>query len=293
MWEFCPGFVIVDTVYYRHENKPKTKETKIMKTLTTTNNKKSFMIQNPVMKRLSKVTEESSDHVTYKGVAKKCGFFVLMIIAGVVLTFLANFFFGTPDSTSSDYPLPIMILMGIAALSTLITPFIAIFAKKCTAVAGSIFCASIGVIYTSSAIFIDGCRNEILLALIVTVALFVALALLFSMNKIQVNHKFRSTAYIALAVLVVASILLVVTSFIPALNGPVTALLSNPVLCIGFSILGVVLASMFVLMDLQNVKNAVDNHVPKSYEWSCAFGIVFSVIWLFVEVIQLVSNVKN
>ena len=293
MWEFCPGFVIVDTVYYRHENKPKTKETKIMKTLTTTNNKKSFMIQNPVMKRLSKVTEESSDHVTYKGVAKKCGFFVLMIIAGVVLTFLANFFFGTPDSTSSDYPLPIMILMGIAALSTLITPFIAIFAKKCTAVAGSIFCASIGVIYTSSAMFIDGCRNEILLALFVTVALFGALTLLFALNLIKVTQKFKSVSYITLSALLLTGILLVVSLFIPVLSGPVAAIIANPLISIGLSVISIMVASVFVLADLQNVRDAVNNQVPKSYEWYGAFGIIFSVIWLFAEVLSLISKIKN
>ena len=266
-----------------------------MNTLTNTSkiNKMSQLFQNPVMKRLSKVKEKSSDHVTYEGVAKKCGFFVLMIIAGIALTFLTNFLYGITSNSTSEYPLPLIVLTGIASLSVLITPFIAIFAKRGTPVAGSIFCACIGIIYSSSAIFIESYKNEILLALFVTIALFCALTLLFCMNIINVDKIFRSVSYIAVSALIITGILLVISLFIPALSGAVTAISSNPVLCIAISLVGVVVASMFVLMDLQNVKEAVDNQLPKSYEWYSAFGIIFSVIWLFAEVLQLISSGKN
>ena len=266
-----------------------------MNTLTrTTNiNKKNLLSQNPVMKRLSKVEEKSSEHVTYQGVAKKCGFFVLMIIAGIAITFLTSILCGMTNGNNADYPMPFIVLMGVAALATLITPFIAIFSKKCTAVAGSIFCASIGIVYTSSALFVESYRNEILLALFVTIALFIALTLLFAMNIIKVTQKFRSTAYIALSAFLITGILLVVSLFIPALSGPVTAIMSNPLICIGISVISVIVASAFVLMDLQNIRDAVDNQIPKSYEWYGAFGIIFSVIWLFAEVLQLISSAKN
>jgi uncharacterized YccA/Bax inhibitor family protein len=50
---------------------------------------------------------------------------------------------------------------------------------------------------------------------------------------------------------------------------------------------------MFILIDLQNVREAVENQVPKSYEWDGAFGIVFSVIWLFAEILQLLTSTKD
>ncbi|MEE1319100.1 MAG: hypothetical protein UHD05_06275, partial [Ruminococcus sp.] len=59
---------------------------------TTTKEKKNYFFQNPVMKKFTNIKEQSEDHVTYSGVAKKCGFFAFMIIAGIVLTFLTNFF---------------------------------------------------------------------------------------------------------------------------------------------------------------------------------------------------------
>lgn len=266
-----------------------------MNTLTNTAkiNKKNLFIQNPVMKRLSKVEEKSSEHVTYKGIAKKCGFFVLMIIAGIALTFLTSILCGMTTSSTAIYPIPFIALLGVATLATLITPFIAIFAKKCTAVAGSIFCASIGIVYTSSALFVESYRNEILLALFVTVALFTALALLFSLNLIKVTQKFKSISYITLSALFITGILVVVSLFIPAISGPVAAIMANPLISIGLSVLGVIVASMFVLVDLQNVRDAVNNQIPKSYEWYGAFGIIFSVIWLFAEVLSLISNIKK
>lgn len=266
-----------------------------MNTLTNTSkiNKNNFFIQNPVMKRLSNVKEESCDHITYKGIAKKCGLFVLMIIAGVAIAFLTSFLCNVTGGSEKEYPIPFLIMLGAATLATLVTPFIAIFAKKCTAVAGSIFCASIGIMYTSSALVIDGYKNELLLALFVTVALFGSLALLFSMNIIKVTEKFKSVAYITLSALLITGILLIISLFVPALNGPVKVIMSNPLLCIGLSVIGVIVASMFVLMDLQKAREAVNKRVPKSYEWYCAFGIIFSVIWLFAEVFQLISSVKD
>lgn len=265
-----------------------------MNTLTTTKeNAKGYFIQNPMMKKFSKINEQSDEHVTYRGVAKKCGFFVLMIIAGILLTFLTNFISTLSPISNVEYPLPVVALAGISLLGILITPFITIFAKKATPVAGSIFCVSTGVIYTSAALFVDSYKNEILLAMFLTVALFTALAILFYFNLITINQKLKSTVYMVFTSLLVAGVFLGISLFIPALNGAVTAIITNPVLCIAISLISVVVASIFVLIDLQNIKDAVNNNVPKNYEWDGAFGLIFSVIWLFAEILQLVTNIKD
>ena len=258
----------------------------------TRERKNDNMFQNPVMKKFAKVQEQSDEHVTYNGVAKKCRFFVLMIVAGIALTFLTNFFCRFTNSFAGEYPLPVVVLTGISALAFLITPFIAIFAKKTTPVSGSIFCVSVGVVYSSLALFIETYRNEILLAMFLTVALFAALTALVSFSLVKPNQKFKSTMYILLETLILTAVLMAVCSFIPALSGAVTAVITNPVWCIGVSLLGVMVASMFILSDLQKVREAVNNKVPKSYEWDAAFGIVFSLVWLFAEMLQLISNTK-
>ena len=260
---------------------------------TTKKDIKNHIFKNPVMEKFSKIEEQSDQHVTYSGVAKKCGFFAFMIIAGIVLTFLTNFFCKLTNTFNGEYPLPVVVLAGVGTLAALITPFIAIFAKKTTPITGSIFCVSIGVIYSASAIFVDTYKNEILLAMFLTVALFVALTLLFACNIIKINQKFKSTAWVVLGTLLIAAIMILVSLFIPALSGVATAIVSNPVWCIGIGLIGVIVASMFILIDLQNVKEAVNNKTPKFYEWDAAFGIIFSVIWLFAEVLQLVTSAKS
>ena len=260
---------------------------------TTKKDIKNHIFKNPVMEKFSKIEEQSDEHLTYSGVAKKCGFFTLMIIAGIVLTFLTNFFSQLTNTFNGEYPLPVIILAGISTLAFLIAPFIAIFAKKTTPVTGSIFCVSIGVIYSSAALFVDTYRNEILLAMFLTVALFVALTLLFACNIIKINQKFKSIVCIVFATLLITAIMIVISLFVPVLGGAVTAIISNPVWTIAIGLIGVILASTFILMDLQNVKDAVHKKAPKFYEWDAAFGIIFSVIWLFAEILQLVTNSKN
>lgn len=262
-------------------------------TTRTTENKKNHLFQNPVMKKFSKIQEQSDEHVTYNGVAKKCGFFVLMVMAGIILTFLTNFFCGLTNTFAGEYPLPVIALTGLSTLAFLITPFIAIFAKKTTPVTGSIFCVSVGVIYSSAALFVDSYKNEILLAMFLTVALFTTLTLLFSFNIIKPNEKLKSIILIIFGTMIVTALLMTIALCIPALNGAVAAIATNPVWCIAISLLGVALASLFILSDLQNVRDAVNNNVPKFYEWDAAFGIIFSVIWLFAEILQLITDVKS
>lgn len=259
----------------------------------TTKQKQNLFFQNPVMKKFSKIQEQSDEHVTYRGVAKKCCFFVLMIIAGIVLTFFTNFLCGITNTFNDKFPLPVIALAGVSTLTLLVTPFIAIFAKKTTPVTGSMFCISVGVVYSTLALFIDTYRNEILLAMLLTVALFTALVLLFSLNLIKVNQKFQSVSYILLATMLIAAILLSIALFIPTLNGAVTAIVSNPLCSILFSLIGLAVAAMFILVDLQNVTEAVENNLPKFYEWDAAFGVIFSVIWLFAEILQLITNIKD
>ena len=261
--------------------------------INTSNENKNHLFHNPVMKKISKIQEQSDEHVTYNGVAKKCGFFVLMIVAGIVLTFLTNFFCKSTNTFDGEYPIPLVALTGIGTLAMLITPFITIFAKKTTPVSGSIFCVSVGVVYSAMTLFVDAYRNEIFLAMFLTVALFAALTVLFSMNIIKPNQKLKSTMYILFATLLIASVFMGISMLIPAVKGVVPAFVTNPVWSIIISAAGIVLASLFILSDLQKVREAVDNNVPKSYEWDAAFGIIFSVIWLFAEMLQLISSAKD
>ena len=60
-----------------------------------------------------------------------------------------------------------------------------------------------------------------------------------------------------------------------------------------FSVLGIVVAAMFLLVDFDTIQTAVEARLPRKYEWIAAFGLAFSVIWLFLKVLDLILKLKD
>lgn len=62
---------------------------------------------------------------------------------------------------------------------------------------------------------------------------------------------------------------------------------------IGFSIFVVVLASFNLVMDLQMVQDAVESQSPKEYEWYSGFALLVTLVWLYVEILRLLSKLRR
>jgi uncharacterized YccA/Bax inhibitor family protein len=56
-------------------------------------------------------------------------------------------------------------------------------------------------------------------------------------------------------------------------------------------ILGV--ASMNLILDFHFIERGISNNSPKSGEWWGAFGLLITVIWVYIEMIRLLSKVRN
>lgn len=56
---------------------------------------------------------------------------------------------------------------------------------------------------------------------------------------------------------------------------------------------GVVLASMFIVMDLDQIEKAVAAKVPASESWRMAFGLMVTLVWLYMEVLRLISILRS
>jgi uncharacterized YccA/Bax inhibitor family protein len=67
-------------------------------------------------------------------------------------------------------------------------------------------------------------------------------------------------------------------------SGPVGILLT-------LFILGV--ASMNLILDFHFIERGISNNSPKTGEWWGAFGLLITVIWVYIEMIRLISKIRN
>jgi len=59
------------------------------------------------------------------------------------------------------------------------------------------------------------------------------------------------------------------------------------------SIVGVVLAASSLIMDFDSVRVGIDNHAPTSESWRAAFGIAVTMVWLYTEILRILSYFRE
>lgn len=252
---------------------------------------------NPMIRKIAKIEETSTEHATYASIGNKCAFFMAMVLLGVLL--LLGLQTINPDTVAMDDGSVITISNAalLAALPFglffLIMPFIAMLIKKTIPVTGTLYCVSVGYCVALMAQLFAEYRDAISLALVITVAIVGVMAQVYAKGWIKVDDKFRSIMRILFFTSIASGILMLIAYFVPQLNGIVMFIAENPVLSIGGSVVYVVIASLFLLVDFDTIQTAVENKLPRKYEWIAAFGLAFSVIWLFLKVLDLILKLTG
>lgn len=55
----------------------------------------------------------------------------------------------------------------------------------------------------------------------------------------------------------------------------------------------VAVASLFLILDFESVREAADGQAPKWMEWYAAFSILVTVVWIYLEVLKLLAKLKS
>tara|TARA_B000000532_G_C18498579_1_gene247819 strand:- start:134 stop:493 length:360 start_codon:yes stop_codon:yes gene_type:complete len=90
--------------------------------------------------------------------------------------------------------------------------------------------------------------------------------------------------------------LLYVINFIMSFFGPGIYLLSpnnSSIISIGFSVFVVAVGAFSLVIDFDFIEEGSEKGAPKYMEWYGAFGLLVTLIWLYLEILRLLSKLKN
>lgn len=269
----------------------------------------SFFRSNPVMNRLSKVSDiaTSDKTVAYSGVLFKTAFFLLFTVAGIILNRVLNniLFAGLEKSVHLDIkgfnvnvaPMQLYVVAGVAILG-IVTQLIAAFGPGTIPVTGTIYSVTQGY-FISFMVFtvLDGYEWIGMLALAITIAIVLVMAILYTTGAIRATKKFRTVMLTLFGTMILISIVTFLGSLIPFTRPFVASIMGNFWISLGITALSIIIASLFLISDFAMIQQVVENRMPKKYEWMAAFGLVFTVLWIYVKVldilIQLIGNSKK
>jgi uncharacterized YccA/Bax inhibitor family protein len=128
-------------------------------------------------------------------------------------------------------------------------------------------------------------------------ATFVAAGVTLAAYKffnIRVTPKFQKVMFIATAAFALAMLMNFVLSLV-GVNLGFRAGITGPVslLAIGISALGVVLAVLNLVLDFDYIEKGVAMGAPARESWRGAFGLTVTMVWLYIEILRLLSYLRR
>ncbi|GGL07045.1 Bax inhibitor-1/YccA family protein [Mangrovihabitans endophyticus] len=136
---------------------------------------------------------------------------------------------------------------------------------------------------------IAGLQSIVLEAVVATFGVFFLMAMLYRARVIRATPKFVRGMIAIMAGLFAAMLI----NFVLALFGVNTGLRDNGALGIIFSLVCIVVASLSFILSFNEVEQGVRMGLPQRYSWTAAFGILVSLIWLYLEVLRLLSYLQG
>jgi len=130
----------------------------------------------------------------------------------------------------------------------------------------------------------------VLQAVGLTVAVFLFMLVMFATGRIRVTDKVR-TMIIASTVAIFAVYLL--SAVLRLFGGDVPFIHDSGLFGIVFSLLVVGIASANLLLDFDFCQRAVAARAPKQLEWFAAFGLLVTLVWLYLELLRLLARLRS
>lgn len=240
-----------------------------------------FRSSNPVVRRLENQGFVSAeDTASYKGLALKSLYFILLTIVAASITF---FSFVVLLEVHTNLLIGLLIAGPIIAF---ICAMIASFIPSATAIAGSIYAVMEGMIVGVVSALVDYLiPGVVFAALAATLGVFLIMMVLYATGAIRVGNRFRRFMISALLGILFFNI---VVFIIGLFNGAVyDTIYGNGAIALIISVVMVIVASLMILFDLDRMTRIVQNGMDKKYEWLGAFGLTVTIIWLYVEFLRL------
>lgn len=267
--------------------------------------RQTILHSNPVLSRVSKGFERTEGTTaTYAGIAGKTFFFLLISLVGIGIQLLvAQAFASAPawftiSVIKGQAPAAISKTEGIIAIAVLIVGFIselvAIFGRKTTPVTGSIYAASQGYVISMLVFKLLGEYSYLgLEALLLTIAVVGVMSFLYTRGIVRDGKTFRIILMSLVFGTIALGLLSLIAWLLPFSRSLVVSMSHNVGFCIAMDVVGLIIAAMFLISDFSMIDECVKNGYPKEYEWSAAFGLVFTVLWIYLKILDLLIQITN
>ncbi len=249
--------------------------------------KKKEIMSNPVLSEKifrREAAASSTGVMTVKGTAMKALVLVLMVLAGAAYTW--KIFYESINPASIQPWMWGGVIGGfIVAMIISFKPNLAQYLAPVYAVLEGLFLGAISAMFNAA--FAESAPGIVMNAVLLTMMTAFVMFLLYRSRLIKVDQKFMRIITAAVGAVALYYFITIILS----LFGVNLVMLHNSgPLSIGISLVIIGVAAFSLMMDFHFIEQASAAGAPKHMEWYGAFGLMVTLIWLYLEILKLLAK---
>lgn len=236
-------------------------------------NEKTFQSQS--------VVQEGQQVMTVNGAMKKFGLMLAMLLVA------ASFSWGLYYQNYEVMPIAIGAAIGgfILALIIIFKKTWAPYLSLGYALLEGLFLGAISAVYEDA--FRAKYPGIVMQAVILTFGVAVVMFGLYYFRIIKATNTFKR---IVISCTLAIGLFYLVAMVMNMFGATMPYLHDNGMVGIGISVFIVVIAALNLIMDFDLIEQGATQGAPKYFEWYSAFGLMVTIIWLYLEILRLLAK---
>jgi uncharacterized YccA/Bax inhibitor family protein len=216
--------------------------------------------------------------MTLQGTVNKTGFALVILLAA------AAFVWNLDARVAS-----VFILLGL--VGGLVTALITIFKKTAAPYTVPLYAAFEGLLLGGiSATYEQRYPGIVINAVALTFGTLAALLLAYRAGLVRATENFKLGVFAATGGIALVYLVSMVMGFF---GRSIPYIHESGTIGIGFSLFVVVIAALNLVLDFDFIERGAEMGAPRYMEWVGAFGLLVTLIWLYLELLRLLAKLQD
>lgn len=224
--------------------------------------------------------------MSVRGTMHKFGFLLLMVMASAM--YVWNVYADGNTKTATTLMITGAIGGLVIALFMMFKPNWAGYIAPAYGILEGLFIGGISAFFNQ--MFAASYPNIILHAVGLTLGVALAMYFLYNFRIISVTNRLRS---IIMSATMGIALFYLITWVLGLFGVDMGFAFDSSPLSIGISLFIVGIAALNLLLDFDSIEKAAEMGAPKYMEWYGAFGLLVTLVWLYLEILKLLSKLNS
>jgi uncharacterized YccA/Bax inhibitor family protein len=241
------------------------------------------LLNEKAFRRVDQLVQTAGESMTIEGTINKTAFLLLLVAATAAWVWTR--YFQTLD------PATVMPYMWAGLIVGLVAALVTIFLPAWARISAPVYAAAQGLALGAISAFYERQLHGIVFQAVgLTFGVLAVMLIAYRTGVIKVTDRFRMIVVAATGAIALLYLVSMVLSFfsisIPFIH-------QGGTFGIIFSLVVVGIAAMNLALDFDYIQRGVEHGAPKVLEWYAAFGLMVTLIWLYLEILRLLAKIRR